>query len=150
MGWYTALACAGTVSTLGGFEIVNTMGTLMQKSLIGGQLVYPFPDADWMALSDRKSDIFNNISEIDARSDHTLTVSIDLGGMILAAGDEPALVDFEKEMPRVYNKFPRRLPNHAAFHSHLQVPVASEGRSVLPEALFRQPEVPIVDGRGQI
>ena len=36
MGWYSALACAGALSPEGGFEVVNTMGNLMQQSLIGG------------------------------------------------------------------------------------------------------------------
>ncbi|MGL5009165.1 MAG: ACP S-malonyltransferase, partial [Paracoccaceae bacterium] len=29
MGWYTALACAGAADPMAGFDIVNTMGTLM-------------------------------------------------------------------------------------------------------------------------
>lgn len=150
MGWYTALACAGALTPLGGFEIVNTMGTLMQKSLIGGQLVYPFLDADWQPIPNRRSDILEKIMEIDARAQHTLTVSIDLGGMIVLAGDEPGLSAFEKEMPRIDDRFPMRLPNHAAFHSHLQAPVAEQGRSMLPEQLFQQPHIPLIDGRGQI
>ncbi len=46
MGWYTALACAGAVSATDGFRIANTMGTLMQEAMIGGQLVYPVVDED--------------------------------------------------------------------------------------------------------
>ena len=41
MGCYIALACAGALGPLEGLEVVNTMGTLMQERLIGGQLVYP-------------------------------------------------------------------------------------------------------------
>ena len=44
MGWYIALAAAGALSAENGFRVVNTMGTLMQEHLIGGQLVYPFTD----------------------------------------------------------------------------------------------------------
>ena len=150
MGWYTALACAGTLSPIGGFEVVNTMGTLMQKNLIGGQLVYPFLDVDWRPIPERKSEILEKIAEINALANHTLTVSIDLGGMIVLAGDEPGLSAFEKEMPRIDDKFPMRLPNHAAFHSHLQAPVAEQGRSALPLELFQQPDLPLIDGRGQI
>src|SRR3546814_19723729 len=42
------------------------------------------------------------------------------------------------------------LGNHAAFHTPLQEPVAAEGRAQLPMALFRQPDVPMIDGRGKI
>ena len=47
MGWYSALACGGALTPEGGFEVVNTMGTLMQERLIGGQLIYPFLGEDW-------------------------------------------------------------------------------------------------------
>lgn len=47
MGWYSALAVAGALTAENGFRVVNTMGTLMQENLIGGQLVYPFVGEDW-------------------------------------------------------------------------------------------------------
>ena len=35
------------MSPMDGFTVVNTMGTLMQEALIGGQTVYPFMGDDW-------------------------------------------------------------------------------------------------------
>ena len=32
MGWYSALACAGALTAEDGFEVANTMGTLMQDA----------------------------------------------------------------------------------------------------------------------
>ena len=46
MGWYTALACGGALSPEAGFHVANTMGTLMQAALIGGQVIYPWMDED--------------------------------------------------------------------------------------------------------
>jgi acyl transferase domain-containing protein len=43
-----------------------------------------------------------------------------------------------------------RLANHAAFHSHLQAPVAKRGRARLAPDLFGQPDLPMIDGRGAI
>lgn len=43
-----------------------------------------------------------------------------------------------------------RLGNHAAFHSHLQTPVAARGRALLSPDLFQQPDLPLIDGRGAI
>jgi acyl transferase domain-containing protein len=43
-----------------------------------------------------------------------------------------------------------RLANHAAFHTHLQRPVAEAGRARLPASLFGQPALPLIDGRGAI
>ena len=36
MGWYTALACAGGTDIQTGFEIANTIGTLMHEEAVGG------------------------------------------------------------------------------------------------------------------
>lgn len=150
MGWYIALACAGALDPMGGLEVVNTMGTLMQDFLIGGQLIYPFVDEDWNIVLEIYDGLLEKVSEIDARSDAELTFSINLGGMFILAGNETGLSAFEAEMPRLQERFPMRLANHAAFHSGLQEPVAKMGRSRLGQHLFQQPEIPMVDGKGTI
>ncbi len=149
MGWYSALACAGAVDAMAGFEVVNTMGTLMQQSLIGGQVLYPFVGPDWRADDAAKARLLAIAAEIDARPDHILALSIDLGGMLVLAGNEPGLAAFEAAVPR-QDRFPMRLVNHAAFHTAMQVPVAREGRARLSADLFAQPQKPLVDGRGTV
>ncbi|WP_171205948.1 ACP S-malonyltransferase [Ruegeria sp. HKCCA0235A] len=149
MGWYSALACGGALSAEGGFEVVNTMGTLMQENMIGGQLIYPFVDADWHPDQTRKAELLALVDDID-RTDATLTLSIDLGGMLVLAGDDAGLAAFEKAVPVVQERFPMRLANHAGFHSHLQAPVSAQGRTQLGAGLFRQPDLPLIDGRGRI
>lgn len=149
MGWYIALAVAGAVSDLDGFRIVNTMGGLMQEHLIGGQLIYPFVDEDWRAEPGRREQLLATVAEINDRDACTLSLSINLGGMLVLAGNEAGLAAFEKEMPVVQGRFPMRLPNHAAFHTALQQPVSEEGRRRLADIAFRQPERPLIDGRGQ-
>ncbi|NOD92498.1 ACP S-malonyltransferase [Ruegeria sp. HKCCD4884] len=149
MGWYSALACAGALSAEGGFEVVNTMGTLMQDNMIGGQLVYPFLNADWHPDPARKAELLALVDQINGTG-ATLTLSIDLGGMLVLAGDEAGLAAFEKAVPVVQDRFPLRLANHAGFHSHLQTPVAVQGRAQLGADLFQQPSLPMIDGRGQI
>jgi [acyl-carrier-protein] S-malonyltransferase len=150
MGWYTALACAGALQPLGGLEVVNTMGTLMQEHLIGGQLIYPFTDADWREIPGERQRILARVDDISSRGGHVLAVSINLGGMLVLAGDEAGLAAFEAEMPRVQERFPMRLPNHAGFHTRLQEPVAEAGRARLGAELFSQPEHTLIDGRGGI
>jgi [acyl-carrier-protein] S-malonyltransferase len=148
MGWYIALACAGALDARGGLEVVNTMGTLMQEHLIGGQLIYPFVDDNWLPIPGERERILERVAEINARAGHTLALSIDLGGMLVLAGDEPGLSAFEQDMPVVQERFPMRLPNHAGFHTSLQEPVAAAGRAALSAELFRQPDLPLIDGRG--
>ena len=83
MGWYSALACAGALDATGGFEVVNTMGTLMQERLIGGQTVYPFVGEDWQPDIGRKSQLLALADKISARPHHDLSLSIDLGGLLV-------------------------------------------------------------------
>ena len=148
MGWYSALACAGALSPENGFEVVNTMGTLMQDRLISGQLIYPFMDESWAPNPAHKTHLLGIIAEIATR--HTLALSIDLGGMLVIAGDEAGLRAFEAAVPPVQGRFPMRLANHAAFHTALQAPVAEAGRARLTATLFNQPQTPLIDGRGAI
>jgi [acyl-carrier-protein] S-malonyltransferase len=150
MGWYSALACAGALSPMDGFRVVNTMGALMQEALIGGQLVYPVMDEDWRDAPARQAELLVLVEEIGARPGHTLTLSIDLGGMLVIAGNEAGLATFESAVPPLQGRFPLRLGNHAAFHTALQAPVAAKGRAALPESLFTRQQKPLVDGRGHV
>ncbi len=150
MGWYSALACAGALTPEAGFQVANTMGTLMQQALIGGQTLYPFVGQDWRNDPARKCALMALVADIGARPGHVLTLSIDLGGMLVLAGNEAGLMAFEGSVPPEQGRFPMRLQNHAAFHSALQVPVADRGRAMLPPDLFGQPTLPLIDGHGTI
>ncbi len=150
MGWYSALAVAGALSPMAGLAVVNTMGTLMHDSLIGGQTLYPFVDEDWVELPGERRRLLALIAEIGARQDHALAVSIHLGGMIVVAGDAAGLSAFEAAVEPRQGRFPMRLPNHAAFHTELQAPVAAKGQSQLDADLFASPQIPLVDGRGAV
>lgn len=150
MGWYLALAAGGAVTPDGGFRIVNTMGTLMQTHLIGGQLVYPWMGGDWRADAGRKAALLETVAEINAAPGQVLRLSIDLGGMLVLAGDAAGLEAFEQAVPQIDGRFPMRLAGHAAFHTDLQAPVAALGRAALGDVPFGQPRVPMIDGRGAI
>jgi [acyl-carrier-protein] S-malonyltransferase len=150
MGWYSALACAGALAPEAGFEVANTMGRLMQEHLIGGQLIYPFMGPDWAPAPDRKAELLALMCNINARAGHVLGLSIDLGGMLVLAGNEAGLAAFEAAVPPLEGRFPMRLGNHAAFHTQLQAPVAALGRAALPATLFAQPKLPLIDGRGHV
>lgn len=150
MGWYSALACAGALSPMDGFTVVNTMGSLMQEALIGGQLVYPFMGEDWVDAPAQRAELMALIAQIADRPGHDLALSIDLGGMLVLAGNEAGLKAFEAAVPPVQGRFPLRLGNHAAFHTALQAPVAAKGREAIPKSVFTQPEIPLIDGRGHV
>ena len=150
MGWYIALACAGAIDPMGGMQIVNTMGKLMQDHMIGGQLIYPFLDDNWQEIPGRRDSLMCEVATINARPDHFLGLSIDLGGMLVLAGNEAGLTAFERSVPALQGRFPMRLQNHAGFHTHLQRPISKLGFDALSEQLFVQPTIPLIDGRGAI
>lgn len=150
MGWYIALACAGALDPMGGVQVVNTMGKLMQDHMIGGQLIYPFLDDNWQEIPGRRDNLLSEVATINARPDHDLGLSIDLGGMLVLAGNEAGLSAFERSVPALQGRFPMRLQNHAGFHTHLQRPISKLGFDALSEQLFVQPTIPLIDGRGAI
>ena len=150
MGWYSALTVGGALSPENGFRVSNTMGTLMQEHLIGGQLVYPAMDEHWRYAPDTAEALLAEVARIDALPDHRLCLSIDLGGLLVLAGNDAGLAAFEASQPPALGRFPMRLANHAAFHTDLQAPVAAEGRSRLDAGMFEQPRHPLIDGRGAI
>jgi len=150
MGWYIALAAGGALSPEDGFRVTDTMGALMQDHLIGGQLVYPWMGEDWRADRARKAELLEIVDRITERDGQELHLSIDLGGMLVLAGDAAGLAAFEAAVPPIGGRFPMRLANHAAFHTQLQEPVSEMGRAALPASLFDQPKTPLIDGRGAV
>jgi [acyl-carrier-protein] S-malonyltransferase len=150
MGWYSALACASAVTPSNGFVVSNTMGTLMHQALIGGQLIHPFVGADWRPNVARRAELLNLVATIDAKANHFLALSINLGGMLVLAGNEAGLKAFEEAVKPEQDRFPMRLQNHAAFHTILQELVAQQGRAILSVDMFQQPALPLIDGRGAI
>jgi [acyl-carrier-protein] S-malonyltransferase len=143
MGWYSALACAGALTPMGGFDVVNTMGTLMHQMGQGGQVIYPVTGDDW------RPDPALRVRVMDHAAHAGLALSIDLGGMLVLAGDDAALATFTAAVPAI-GRFPMRLGNHAAFHTPLMAPVATAGQARLARGHFRQPDVAMIDGRGAV
>lgn len=150
MGWYTALACAGAVSPSDGFGIVNTMGTLMHRHMIGAQLLYPVVDEDWVASPDLRRTLVSAWHDVAARPGCALFLSIDLGGVLALAGNAAGIAALQAALPPVQGRYPMLLQGHAAFHTPLQLPVAAEGRAAITADEFGAPDVPLVDGNGRI
>ncbi|MFT5720058.1 MAG: [acyl-carrier-protein] S-malonyltransferase [Motiliproteus sp.] len=148
MGWYIALGCAGALNPGNALRLINSMGTLMQQSLLGGQLIYPVVDADWRPVLGRDQHLHALLAEINARPGAELYPSIELGGMRVFGGNEAGLRALELALPLEQGRFPMRLFNHAAFHTPLQQPIAAQGRNQLPASLFQPPQLPLIDGRG--
>jgi acyl transferase domain-containing protein len=149
MGWYIALACAGAASNDNALHIINTMGTLMQESLIGGQMIYSLVDENWKTIPGRREYLQGLMDEVNAKDGCEVYTSIELGGMLVFGGNAPALAALEKAL-KPEGRFPMKLQNHAAFHTPLLAGISDHARGILGDDLFKKPEVPMVDGRGAI
>lgn len=149
MGWYLTLAFGGALDWGGGFQVVNTMGSMMKEEVIGGQVLYPLVDSEWK-LDPAKVDLCHRVAEeISSRPGHEVYTSIFLGGFVVFGANRAGVQALLKELPATEN-YPFQLINHAAFHTPLLAETSERAFRLLPESLFHRPEIPLIDGRGCI
>lgn len=150
MGWYTALAVGGAVGAEQGFRIIDAMGENSQAGEAGGQVLLTLVDEDWRVLADLRAEVLALAGAIGEREGCSLYVSIELGGMIVFAGNEAGLSALLAEAPPTPARDPLRLVNHGPFHTPLMAGSSERAMAQLPAGWFGSPEVPMVDGRGHI
>lgn len=149
MGWYTTLAVGGAASAEDGFRIVDAMGRNSQAGEPGGQVLLTLVDEDWNEIAGLRDQVLVLLAAIDARPGHALHPSIDLGGMLVVAGNEAGLEAVLKEAPPTPARDPLRLVNHGPFHTPL-MQGSSERAMALPAEWLHGPSIPMIDGRGHI
>jgi malonyl CoA-acyl carrier protein transacylase len=150
MGWYTALACGAAVSLEHGFSIVDAMGDNSQAGEPGGQVLIQIVDQDWREVPGLREKLLTLVEAIAARPGCALSVSIELGGMIVFAGNEAGLTDLLAEAPEPPGREPMRLVNHGPFHSSLMRGSSERALASLPAAWFESPKRPMIDGGGHV
>jgi [acyl-carrier-protein] S-malonyltransferase len=150
MGWYTALACGGAVSAEHGFAIVDAMGRHSQAGEPGGQILLQLVDEEWREMPGLRDELLTLVEAIAARPGVALYVSIELGGMIVLAGNEAGLAALLAEAPTTPGREPMRLVNHGPFHTPLMRGSSERALASLPADWFNGPDVPMVDGRGHV
>ncbi|MBV8687363.1 MAG: ACP S-malonyltransferase [Alphaproteobacteria bacterium] len=150
MGWYTALAVGGAVGAEAGFRIVDAMGSNSQSGEPGGQVLLTLVDADWREVPGLRETVLALARTIGGRAGCALYVSIDLGGMIVFAGNEAGLAALVAEAPPTPGREPLRLVNHGPFHTPMMRQSSERALAGLPAAWFGSPSVPMVDGRGHV
>ena len=143
MGWYSALALGESLSNQHAYELINTMGSMMKDKIIGGQLIYPFINDEWQTNKKTKKNIMHEIKKANAY------VSIFLGGYFVIGGDQKSLDILKKRLPPIDN-YPFQIPYHGAFHTPLLVSISEESYSKIQSSNFKQPTIPLIDGRGKI
>jgi [acyl-carrier-protein] S-malonyltransferase len=150
MGWYTALACADVVTLEHGFSIVDAMGEHSQAGEPGGQVLLSVVDEEWHEVPGLRENLLGLVETIGSRPDCALHVSIELGGMIVFAGNDAGLDDLLAEAPHTPGREPLRLVNHGPFHSPLMQGSSERASARLPANWFGAPGAPMIDGRGHV
>lgn len=148
MGWYLALAFGGALNWAGAFDVINTMGSMMKDKIIGGQIIYPVVNGDWIKSKELLETVEKAILEARAQGGE-IYPSIHLGGYAVMGGDAKGLSLMMKLLPKIEN-YPFQLVNHAAFHTPLLKQTSERAFEILPPELFQAPSKPLVDGRGKI
>jgi acyl transferase domain-containing protein len=150
MGWYTALACGGALAPEPGLALANTMGRSMQEAMIGGQAIWTLVDEDWRPIPGRRETLMEAIGAINGHDGAELYVSIELGGLLVLAGNGKGLAAMTERAPKGPGRFPMGLPGHAGFHSVMQAPVSERAKATISADPFGQPLIPMIDGAGRI
>ena len=150
MGWYIALAVAGALTEDNAVALINTMGSMMEKGLIGGQLIYPIIDEVWQKDHQREQAVMEKLADVNLQEGCEVYISIFLGGYIVFGGNKKGLKSLESLLPVIDDRYPMNLFNHAAFHTPLLQEISDKALNVLPEEMFHSPEIPLIDGLGNI
>ncbi len=148
LGWYLTLAAGGAVSLADGARIVDGMGHRMETRGVGGQILYPLTNDDWRIDPERVA-MVDAALEAANRAGRAFR-SIDLGGTAVLAGDEAGIAALMDALPQIADRFPMKLPRHAAFHTPLLGAVSDEALAEFSIDLFSRPATPLIDGRGVI
>ena len=143
MGWYTTLVLGNVLSIKQGYELIHTMGSMMKTQIIGGQIIYPVVDDDWIGNKEEKTNIISQVKSAGCY------ISIDLGGYVVIGGEQPSLDLLLKKLPKKEH-YPFQLPYHAAFHTPLLKSISEMAFNSISPKNFQKPSIPIIDGKGNI
>ena len=143
MGWYTTLVLGNVLSIKQGYELIHTMGSMMINQIIGGQIIYPVVDDDWIGNKEKKTNIISQVKNAGCY------ISIDLGGYVVIGGEQTSLDILLKKLPKKEH-YPFQLPYHAAFHTPLLESISEKAFNSISPKNFQKPSIPIIDGKGNI
>ncbi len=149
MGWYLTLAFSGALDYAGAFQVIQTMGSMMKTEIIGGQLIYPVVNDDWVREEEKVLVVRDALKKVEREGLGRAFVSIELGGYLVIGGEKRALDSLQKILPKS-GDYPFQLINHAAFHTPLLHETSAAAFLQIDAAIFRKPNVPIIDGRGVV
>jgi acyl transferase domain-containing protein len=149
MGWYISLALSGALNWQGSFDVIQSMGSMMKETIVGGQIIYPIVDDDWNLNFDRRNILYETMNRANATDGSQVYISIWLGGYVVLGGNKNGLQYMLKNLPKS-GDYPFQLLNHAAFHTPLMFDTSQAAFQKISADNFLKPHTPLIDGRGHI
>ncbi len=149
MGWYLTLAFAGALNPFDSFQLIQSMGSMMEGGLVGGQVIYPVINENWQMDPERVQLVEQTLQEVNDIEDCHAFTSIHLGGYKVLAGNKKAIGELMARLPKIEN-YPFQLVNHGAFHTPLLKDISEKAEHALYRIQFKKPQFPMIDGRGHI
>ncbi len=149
MGWYLTLAFAGALNPYDSYHLIQTMGSMMEKELIGGQVIYPIIDENWQRDPVKIEQVEDLLIDINSTPDAQVYTSIHLGGYKVLAGNKKGVALLLEKLPKI-DPYPFQLVNHGAFHTPLLKEISEIAEHSLYKIKFENPKIPMIDGRGHI
>lgn len=149
MGFYTALAVSGALSTEDAIALVDTMGRYQTRNVLGGQLLYPLADASWAPDPALERAVQ---AAIDSSQGEAFW-SIRLGSTAVLGGTDAGLRHLQQTLPaltRGARSFPMKLPLHSAFHTPVMADTAARAQAELAHLAFQAPRLPLASGHGDL
>ena len=123
MGWYSTLSFSESLHYKKAYSLIDIMGSMMKKKIIGGQIIYSLTDDNWNLNRDLIRHCINETKKVGAH------ISIYLGGYIVIGGDQKILNSLLKRLPKKEN-YPFQLPYHAAFHTPLLKSISKKAKEI--------------------
>ncbi len=149
MGWYIALALGGSLAWAEAYSLIQGMGSMMRDKLVGGQIIYPVCDENWQIQPHVEDEIRLLLEQTNSLPEHKAYLSIRLGGYWVLGANALGAKHLLKTLPPKDN-YPFQLVNHGAFHTPLMEAISAQAFQRFSTDIFKAPQVPLIDGRGQI
>ncbi len=152
MGWYTSLFASGAFDFDNALRLVDTMSKSQQGKLVGGQIIVPWVDENWVPDFQRRAELLATVRRID-QTKGACALSIDLGGYLVLAGDKAGLTAMGEEIATINwggRDYPFQLAQHAAFHTRLMEGASAFGKDQLADLHWSAPQISLIDGAGRI
>lgn len=153
MGWYTALAAAGSLDPTEGWRLVRSMAEL-QRDIDGGQLLTTTVDDEWRPDEEAIAELTAAVDATNAKGKtHFVAPSIHLGGHEVVGGTDKGIAFLLKRLKKRKvgdREFPFQLAGNGPFHTTLCEATTKAARDRLASLRIGKPTAHLIDGLGNV